>query len=528
MYRACAVALLLCCSGVMLAKSCEADPCFEAQAPGSSLLSTRPTQRTSSANGRDRRHNGAAQEPGAAEPWRVARAGLAVSEAHADAHSSIKENATGVPASVHGDERGKGTLELDDCGSHQGGTGEHPAVSGCWRVRPGFLCFCGLMISLISVSLLWQLRSVSPGFTDTISRDTATAGPVDIATTNFASKATDATKARLFHTAAPIVFYGFLSMLCSVLLTEYNSFLMKQGRFPFAVNLSFGHQALGLLSLCLLFKFCPTLFPSLAAGESKVRIDWRLFFRGLLPIAFCFTIEHVLSNMANLYSSVAFQRMLGEGKLVLVDSMSLIFGLEVFDGVLARVLLCLLLSTCLTMQGDIDFSLASFFLQCSCQAMEALRVVLQASVLSQGGSRRLDPWSYNLLVQPLSALILGVSLCACAGLLPRRHIAGWMDYVTWWPHLVANALLALALNTSTSLFIAKSSSMCYLISGIVKDIAVIIVDAAIMGTRLSTLQVVAFLCQIAFILAYSQLKLCRRGVEDAAEQGRLSKERIRT
>jgi hypothetical protein len=307
------------------------------------------------------------------------------------------------------------------------------------------------------------------------------------------------------RTALPVVFYGILYILCSATLIKYNKFLMTANRFPYAVNMALGHQVSGSTFLFIMYLVRPSRFTALQP-ERRQEMDSGVFRRGL-PIAACFGGQLMLSNMAYLYSSVAFLQMMKEGNMFLVYSLSLVAGLERFQTTQARVLSCLALSTALTIEGELSFSIAGFTLQCCSQLMECLKIVWQSSMLSAGGRCRLDPLTYNLLVQPATAMVLTIILIGSStGLVSNVMMAPWSAYVAWWPHLVANGMVALALNISISLFIANTSAVGFIIAGIVKDVCLVGADVFLSGTRLSHLQMGAFSLQLLFAASYSLLK----------------------
>jgi len=369
---------------------------------------------------------------------------------------------------------------------------------------------CGLILALIALTLAWEFRSLPATFFN--SRKECDKAPAE----NISSEpgivvASDGSQNSTFtmwlRTALPILFYGTLYVACSATLIKYNKFLMTANRFPYAVNMALGHQVSGFSFLFIMYLVRPSKFTSLQP-ERRREMDSGLFTRGL-PIAACFGGQLMLSNMAYLYSSVAFLQMMKEGNMFLVYSLSLVAGLERFQSTQARVLSCLALSTALTIEGELSFSMAGFTLQCCSQIMECLKIVWQSSMLSAGGKCQLDPLTYNLLVQPATAMVLTIILIGSAtGFVSNVMMAPWSAYVAWWPHLVANGMVALALNISISLFIANTSAVGFIVAGIIKDVCLICADVVISGTRLSHLQMGAFSMQLLFAASYSLLKTC--------------------
>jgi hypothetical protein len=316
---------------------------------------------------------------------------------------------------------------------------------------------------------------------------------------------------------ASIVFWGTVYILVSMSLINYNKWLMTPGRFPFAVNLTLCHQCSGSLFMFVMYRVKPTLFPSMEDPVRDKTLSHSTLLGGLLPVALCFSGQLVLSNSAYVYASVAFLQMMKEGNLVLVYFFSLLVGLEAFHGLRAQVLFCLLISTSLTIQGEMFFSKTAFIVQGSSQLMEATKLVLQGLLLSAAatGSTRLDPYTYNLLAQPMVACLLFVFLFVCLTWIPDVPTASTADIMVWWPHLLASCCLALSLNVTVANFFASASPMSFIVCGILKDVVVICVDVVISGTQISGLQVVAFSLQLTFVACYSLLKVFQKELEEA-------------
>jgi len=386
---------------------------------------------------------------------------------------------------------------------------------------------CGSILAVLALTLAWEFRYLPASFLAPKSGDNTKGLAEDVqddptghdvvTTSSELPEIPRSAFAVWLRTALPIVFYGILYIVCSATLIKYNKFLMTANRFPYAVNMALGHQILGSLFLVIMYRLRPSRFPSLQP-ENLQEMDSGLLTRGL-PIAACFGGQLMLSNMAYLYSSVAFLQMMKEGNMFLVYSLSLVVGLERFQSTQARVLACLAFSTALTIEGELSFSFAGFTLQSCSQIMECLKIVQQSSMLSVPGKRRLDSLSYNLLVQPATAGVLTIILISAGtGVVSNVSMAPWSAYMAWWPHLVANAIVALALNISISLFIANTSAVGFIVAGIVKDVCLICADVAISGTKLSHLQVGAFSLQLLFAASYSLLKIFAKKEEVAAPE----------
>jgi hypothetical protein len=293
------------------------------------------------------------------------------------------------------------------------------------------------------------------------------------------------------------VFICICYVICSAALTVQNKWLMNDRRFPFAVNLTLGHQVFGTLFLMVCYKLRPAMFPSL----NNPSIDWCSFAYRLVPIMLCLCGQLVLGNAALYYSSVSFLQMMKEGNLVLVYGLSLVAGLDRYHGLRLQVVLCLLLATLLAVYGENDFSQKGFVRQGASQLLEATKTVLQLILLSKPGFGNLDPYTYNLLVQPAMACLIAIVLSACVSF-QSAPTAAWVDYVAWWPYLLVNGALAMVMNVLATAFIVSTSAVGFIATNVVKDAFLVTVDIVFLRTSVSPLQLGSFTLQLLFVAAY--------------------------
>jgi len=316
----------------------------------------------------------------------------------------------------------------------------------------------------------------------------------------------------------PVVFYGALYIAASCALIKYNKYLITPGRFPYALNLTLGHQIIGTSSLCVTYLFKPALFSSLSEPEKSKDVTMRFWLMAVVPIALCFSGQLVLSNSAYEFSSVAFLQMMKESNIVLVYILSMVAQVECFDNARAKILFCLFLSTSLTVQGELAFDVRGFAIQGSSQLLECSKIVLQSVLLSAAGSKGLDALSYNLMVQPTTACTVGVYLIICMLAIPGIPTASLAEYAVWWPHILANGMTALALNLTASTFIARTSAVGFIVVGIMKDVFLILIDVMISGTPISNLQIGSFACQVVFVGCYSLVKTFSKESADGSSK----------
>lgn len=318
---------------------------------------------------------------------------------------------------------------------------------------------------------------------------------------------------------------GLLYMVVSAGLISFNKFLLA--RFPFSVFLVLLHMACSSVLTSVLYFLRPSLFPALACAKGtngRAQLSSGALINSAMPIALFFALSLVLSNTAYLYSSVAFLQMMKEGNIVVVYLFSLLAAMEYWNLRNAAVLLLIFGSTALTVQGEANFSMAGFLIQCASQLFECMRIVLQTLLLAPGG-KKMDPLSYVFLVSPLSFVALTVFWGA---LHSASHfwttpvafgVPHMADVAAVWPLLAANCLVACSLNIIIAAFMARVSAVSLILTGIVKDAIIVLVGWVVFHESVTGVQIVGFVMQLLLILLWSLMKTFRDEFEDGILTG---------
>lgn len=307
------------------------------------------------------------------------------------------------------------------------------------------------------------------------------------------------------------IFFGALYVITSAGMIAFNKYLIHEDRFPFAVALVVLHMGFSSSLTFLLYLVQPSLFPSLTDPARRVVVDRNIMLKGALPVAALFSTQLVLSNTAYLHSSVAFLQMMKEVNIVLVYALSLAFMLERFSMRSCGVLIAIIFATALTIHGEMNFSLRGFCMQGISQIFESVKIVLQAMLLSVHG-KKLDALTYVLLVLPLcfvflSSMWLFLLYLEGEGTFARNFQTPVMsDMVAWWPYLLANSLVAFALNVVIALFMKSSSAVAFILAGIVKDAMIVLAGGVLFRETITAVQTVGFTMQLALIFVWSMIK----------------------
>jgi len=300
---------------------------------------------------------------------------------------------------------------------------------------------------------------------------------------------------------------GTFYVAISAALIDYNKFMMSPGRFPFALPLVLVHSVTCVVCAGALYVARPSLFPSLTDPDLKVEISRDMLLKGALPIAVTMCGSLVLSNLAYIWSSVAFLQMMKESNVVLVYLLALAASLETFSWQSARILSLLVVATIITVEGEVRFSWMGFLLQGAAQACECVKVTLQALLLS-GSKKKLDPLTYVLVVMPLCVCVLAFTLgilLVCGGgshvTVPSRE-----DLVRNWQLLVCNGLLAFSLNLVVAAFLKHTSPVAVILVGIIKDAAIVFFNIVFLGEAVSAIQTIGFILQLLLVGLWSAMK----------------------
>merc|ERR1712232_1351976 len=249
----------------------------------------------------------------------------------------------------------------------------------------------------------------------------------------------------------------------------------------------------------LLFLVRPSLFPTVDTAKTKKTTILKYFF----PLALLFAIGVVLSNQAYLSCSVAFLQFMKQSNVALVFCLSCVVGSQAFDRMKFAVVVWIISGAAMAVHGEVRFVLLGFLIQLGSQLGECSKNVLQEWILS-GSDIRLDPLTYNLFMCPVCLIVLAF-----------MNVATWDPEIParlteWWPYLLPNALCAFALNVTIATLIKHTSAMGFILSGVVKDIVIVIGSTCIFGGVLTLQQVFGFSIATFGIFFWSYMKISAR------------------
>lgn len=259
----------------------------------------------------------------------------------------------------------------------------------------------------------------------------------------------------------------------------YCRYVLDNLKFAYPVFITTFHMAFAALGTRILARYT-----NLLDGLSTVEMTFDRWSRNILPIGALFSASLVTSNMAYLTLNVSFIQMLKAFTPVAVLLISFSFGLKQLSGTLTLIVLMISSGVALASYGELEFELTGFVYQVLAIAFESTRLVM-VQVLLQG--LKMDPLVSLYYFSPVCATLNLCLLPFTEGLAPFRQLANLGPVV-----LLSNAGVAFGLNVASVFLIGAASSLTLTLSGVLKDILLILGSMFILGSRVTGLQFVGY------------------------------------
>eukprot|EP00435_Cladocopium_sp_Y103_P008938 s633_g2.t1 len=302
-------------------------------------------------------------------------------------------------------------------------------------------------------------------------------------------------------------FWSVAVIVVSAALINYNKYLMNPSRFPYPMVLVSLHMFCGSVLSSGLYLAMPSLFPALTDPDKKVAVNATFLLQRVLPVGVAFATSLICSNVAYEYASVPFLQMVKQSNVIIVFLLSLLIGLEKFRSNMAIILLCIVIATGFTVNGELRFSLPGLVAQLAGNFAESCRVVMQGVLLT--GADKLDPLSFVAVVSPICGFCLAglmvsfnhwhpVDFAAIPSLQTLRQCSFL---------LAGNVAVAFSLNLITANYLKHGSPLALLLTNLIKDAIIVIAGCAVFGDPISLEQGFGFVAQLFFIFLWSIMKV---------------------
>ncbi|RGP63936.1 duf250 domain membrane protein [Fusarium sporotrichioides] len=241
---------------------------------------------------------------------------------------------------------------------------------------------------------------------------------------------------------------------------------------------------------------------SLQVGLYMVRHElpnsWDFYLTTVLPIGIVSSGSLVASNFVYLYLSVAVIQMLKAASPVSVMLVSWLFG--VMDPTIGKVanILVIAMGVAIASAGMIEFSVIGFIFQMGGLAFEAVRVVM-TQVMLNGEGLKMDAMVGLYYYAPVVAVLN--LLVAFIIEVPHFDMADF-DRVGF-PTLFLNAAVAFTLNFTSMVLIGKTSGLVMSLSGIFKNILLVICSVLIWHVTITPIQLLGYSITLCALVYYA-------------------------
>lgn len=285
-------------------------------------------------------------------------------------------------------------------------------------------------------------------------------------------------------------------IIVSSLLIRFNKFLIQPHRFPYPLALATLHMGGSLLLCSLLYVVRPSAFTDMASTEGRRQEVLKWF----VPIGITFAFSLYSSNRAYFYCTVTFLQFMKESNVIIIFLISCSVGLQVMNRVKLAVVVWIAASATLCVGSEINFVFVGFVTQLVSQLAECTRCVLGEFVLCESGLK-LDPLTYTMFAAPTCLAILFVG-----------NLFSWshevvLDGLLLWRILIPNMFLAFLLNVLVAAVIKEISAVGFVLTGLIKDISLVVVSAVFFGEVVTCHQVIGFCLIVIGIMFWSLMKV---------------------
>ncbi|KAF7553034.1 hypothetical protein G7Z17_g3909 [Cylindrodendrum hubeiense] len=267
------------------------------------------------------------------------------------------------------------------------------------------------------------------------------------------------------HPAFYIALWIFLSS--SVIL--FNKWVLATAKFDFPLFLTTWHMVFATITTQIMARFTKTL-----DSRHKVPMSASIYGRSIVPIGILFSFSLICGNMAYLYLSVSFIQMLKATNAVATLLATWAFRIAPPNFRVLGNVSVIVVGIIIASFGEIKFDLTGFIYQVCGILFEALRLVMVQRLLSSA-EFKMDPLVSLYYYAPACAVTNGLFTLFIE--IPRITMGDIHSLGIYT--LIANAIVAFLLNVSVVLLIGQTSAVVLTMSGVLKDILLVVASMVI-------------------------------------------------
>ena len=276
---------------------------------------------------------------------------------------------------------------------------------------------------------------------------------------------------------------------CTIIL--YNKYILSTLDFHFPLSLVLMHMCFVTLC-CQVWK---------RMGWAEVpSISWRDVGTRFVPVAVFFGGSLAFSNAAYLYITVAYIQMIKASTPVFVLLASFAFGVEKPSWMLAIWIVIIVTGVTTASAAQEDIVWMGVVLQILSMICESLRLALINKILVSRGLK-LKPIAFLYYMAPLCAVVLFIPWTI------REAPIVFTNATIPSPVILAsNASIAFLLNLATMALIKFTSALTLNVSGVFKDLLLILYSVFVNGATVTPVQYVGYSIAACGVAGYSEYK----------------------
>ncbi|XP_066479898.1 solute carrier family 35 member C2 [Tiliqua scincoides] len=261
-----------------------------------------------------------------------------------------------------------------------------------------------------------------------------------------------------------------------------------------------------------------------AKRPARVVLPWAGYLRRVGPAALSTALDVGLSNWSFLYITISLYTMTKSSAILFILFFSLIFKLEELRAVLVLVVLLIAGGLFLFTYKATQFDIEGFALVLGASFLGGIRWTLTQMLLQKEELGLQHPIDTMFHLQPamflglfpLFAVFEGLPLSTSEKLFRFRELEQLLRLLG---KLVLGGVLAFGLGFSEFLLVSRTSSLALSVSGIFKEVCILLLATHLMGDHLSPVNWLGFaVCLLGISLHVALKVLAARGQKDGRRQ----------
>jgi len=289
-------------------------------------------------------------------------------------------------------------------------------------------------------------------------------------------------------------------MVLSSAVVIYNKWLFSAGGFPYPLALTSMHMTCCFVVFGSIRNFAPANIRLAIMPDADVETPWPIYIKNFLAISVFYAGTLGTGNLAYLYSSVAFVQMMKPMNCIFASFAAFAVGVDLATNshliIVSVIAFGIFFAT--HNASAAQFSTTGCVLQIISSCSEGCRLAMVQLVTTSG--LKLDPVTTVYHFSFGSAVLL---ICACY--LMEWHTMDLSKLISPWA-LVANCAMALVLNVLVAHVIKKTSAVTFALSGIVKDIGIIVASSLLFMTPITRLMFVGYTISLSGLCMFKAYK----------------------